>query len=204
MQKISDGTFRYSIFPTLVYVVECHDLIDDVTKAWEEVDWSETYRSSHSDSYSSKIPIFGIDKNIDLIQKFEEKINQTLSELRYSNQFKMTTSWFTKTRPYKGIGRHNHTNSFWSSVYYFRDDCGYLSFQKDMNSITVPSMNEDPELKMFGDISFPAKKGVLLLFPSYLPHYVEINNFDKERFSLAMNFMPFGRCGVADSTYDYK
>ena len=72
-----------------------------------------------------------------------------------------------------------------------------------MNSITVPSMNEDPELKMFGDISFPAKKGVLLLFPSYLPHYVEINNFDKERFSLAMNFMPFGRCGVADSTYDY-
>ena len=57
MQKINDGTFRYSIFPTLVYVVECYDLIDDVKKACEEVDWSETYRSSHSDSYSSKIPI---------------------------------------------------------------------------------------------------------------------------------------------------
>ena len=204
MPRINDSTIRFSIFPTLVYAVECFDLIDDVKNACDSVDWSETYRSSHSDSYSSKIPIFGIDNNIDLVQKIEQSGNYTLIELGYTNQLQMTTNWFTKTSPYKGIGRHNHTNSFWSSVYYFDDDCGYLSFTKDMNAITVPTTNDNPELKMFGDISFPAKKGTLLLFPSYLPHYVEINNFDKERFSLAMNFMPVGRCGVADSTYDYK
>ena len=60
MPLIKDSTIRFSIFPTLVYVVECFDLIDDVKNACDSVDWSETYRSSHSDSYSSKIPIFGI------------------------------------------------------------------------------------------------------------------------------------------------
>ena len=32
----------------------------------------------------------------------------------------------------------------------------------------------------------------------------EQDNIDEPRYSLAMNYMPIGRCGDDDSTYDYR
>ena len=39
------------------------------------------------------------------------------------------------------------------------------------------------------------KEGDLILFPSWVPHYVDKNNTDKERISLAFNTFPIGEMG---------
>ena len=46
--------------------------------------------------------------------------------------------------------------------------------------------------------------GKLILFPSDMEHYVSENQSGRDRYSLAMNFMPDGLCSWYDSEYDYK
>ena len=188
---------RHKIFPTLVYTLDCSDLIEPVQKLLDSIKWEDEFQGQSDDLYI-------LQKDTDLSKDFVKRVNSTLSEINYSSSLQMTTSWFNKTYVFNGIGRHIHTNSFWSSVFYFEENCGDLFFNKDHSAITVPVTKENVELQMFGEMSFPAEKGTLILFPSYLPHYVEQDNIDEPRYSLAMNYMPIRRCGDDDSTYDYR
>ena len=189
---------RYNIFPTLVYVLNLSDLIEPVKDLMKSVTWKDEVNGGQSKN------VHILDSNKILLKQFENKVNDTLSEIQYDVPLQLTTSWFTKTKPYGRIGMHTHTNSMWSSVYYFDDDCGYLSFTKDAPQINVDFQNKDHNLQMFGDVKFPASKGSMILFPSSLTHHLDVNDFDKYRYSFAMNFMPIGLCRHADSTYEYK
>ena len=116
---------RYNIFPTLVYVLNLSDLIEPVKDLMKSVTWKDEVNGGQSKN------VHILDSNNTLSKQFENKVNDTLSELQYDVPLQITTSWFTKTKPHGRIGMHTHTNSMWSSVYYFDDDCGYLSFTKD-------------------------------------------------------------------------
>ena len=187
---------RFNIFPTLVYIVDCSDLIEPVKDLLKSVTWNDDWNGQSEDVHI-------LNSEPKLAEEFESRVNLSLSELQYELPLKLSTSWFTKTIPYGSIGRHNHSNSFWSTVYYFDDDCGKLSFTKDVPAINVNFHNQDHSTQMYGEVKFPAKKGHILLFPSSLHHHLEINNFDKERYSLAMNFMPSGMVHSQDSSYHY-
>ena len=52
-------------------------------------------------------------------QCIEDKVNESLSEIQYEVPFKMTTCWFNRVRVNHSLREHYHTNSFWSSVFYF-------------------------------------------------------------------------------------
>ena len=110
-------THRFNIFPTLVYIVDCSDLIEPVKDLLKSVTWNDDWNGQ-----SENVHI--LNSQPKLIEEFQNRVNLSLSELKYELPLKLTTSWFTKTTPYGSIGRHNHSNSFWSTVYYFNDDCG--------------------------------------------------------------------------------
>ena len=179
------------------YIVDCSDLIEPVLNLSKSVVWNDNWRGQ-----SENVHILNSEPK--LVEEFENRVNLSLSELQYELPLKLSTSWFTKTIPYGSIGRHNHSNSFWSTVYYFDDDCGKLSFTKDVPAINVNFHNQDHSTQMYGEVKFPAKRGHMLLFPSSLHHHLEINNFDKERYSLAMNFMPSGMVHSQDSSYYFN
>ena len=80
---------------------------------------------------------------------------------------------------------------------------GQTSYRLSHPAINVNFHNKDHSTQMYGEVKFPAKKGHMLLFPSSLHHHLEINNFDKERYSLALNFMPSGMIHSQDSSYYY-
>ena len=188
---------RFNIFPTLVYYVNCSDLIDPVKEILKSVKWNDDWTGQSQDLYVLK-------SNPKIAKVFEDRVNSALSEIQYCLPFKLTTSWFSKTKPYGSITRHNHTNSFWSAVYYFHDNCGNLSFTKDVPAINVDFKSKEHTTQMYGETMFPAKKGHILLFPSTLHHHLAVNNFDKDRFSLAMNFMPSGMHHGHDSSYYFN
>ena len=192
---------RFNIFPSLVYLVDCDELIDDVKSACENYDWNDTL-SNEGSNLSSKKNILE-QEYINLVKLFEDKVNLTLDEIGYDNKFQLTNSWFTKTEPSSQIIRHNHNNSLWSSVFYFDDNCGHLTFYKNSPAIYIVPDNANPDLLMYGAVHFPCVKGKMLLFPSELDHAVMNNNSNRVRHSLAMNFMPRGLCGFGDSSYFY-
>tara|TARA_Y100001951_G_C11248245_1_gene244750 strand:+ start:340 stop:969 length:630 start_codon:yes stop_codon:yes gene_type:complete len=195
---------RFKLFPSLVYVVDCSELIDDVKKACDEVDWDNDSRVNPDGSNISSIKhALQVGNYSHLIEKFEKKLNDTISELNYDNRMELTTSWFTKTPPNKMITTHYHTNSLWSGVFYY-EDSDHITLSKGPNQIFARSRVQEPELMMCGDIHFPAMKGKMIIFPSNLLHHVKANKTEKIRYSLAMNFMPVGISGCGDSIYYYS
>ena len=199
MKKFNNGDSRVCIFPSILYVLECSDLVDDVKEILDDdVEWSESpIHGQTKDLYILK------NKSPELVKAFEDRINLVLEECNFQNTFQMTTSWFTRIAPYGHIESHRHGNCMWSSVFYFEEECGALTFVKDSQSIHVPQDNPESDLAMSGDVTFPCEKGRLLLFPSHLHHKLALNNRSDIRYSMAMNYMPKGKVTLGDSSFNY-
>jgi len=190
---------RVPIFPTLVYDISFEYFVDDVLKIFEKVEWN---KDNPKVSKNHNV----LSKNKNLVKKIETVVNETLSEIGYNLPLKMTTSWFTRTKPNYAIEKHYHTNSFWSGVFYFQDNCSPLIFETKVPQINISSNPKSIDLVMQGSIGFSAKYGHMLLFPSYIEHYTDLNNMSEDRYSLAMNFMPNGLASPStssDSSYYY-
>ena len=41
MKKLEDGTLQFSIFPTIIHVLDFFDLVDDVEKICNGVEWTK-------------------------------------------------------------------------------------------------------------------------------------------------------------------
>ncbi len=175
------------LFPTILYDLDCSELIDETLEVLDKVEWSGDISKS----------IFILEEYEDLTKKFEYVLNKSVEVMEYILPFKMSTSWFTKSFIRSGIRDHHHSNSFLSSCFYMHDNCGFIDLYKDEFGITVP--NKFPD-----SIKYPCKKGHMIIFPSSLKHCVESKDEDGIRYSLAMNYMPKGLCLDADSTYNYK
>ena len=188
---------RIQLYPTLIYDVECPELIDDVLKEFSKVKWKDDWANIND-------TVFTLSNNKTLVKKIENVVNETLSEIKYTVPLKMSTSWFTRIPP-GDVGRnHYHTNSFYSGIFYFQDFNSNLVVSKQNPQIHVPFKTKDFGLVSSGDVALKAEKGHMILIPGDIRHWVEQNTNNRDRHSLAMNFMPKGFCHAEDSSYNYK
>jgi uncharacterized protein (TIGR02466 family) len=112
---------------------------------------------------------------------------------------RITQSWLNKNKPQEFHPQHLHPNSYLSGVFY-------------INCLPNDGINfTNRTLGNYNSIKFPVKKntawntegaminikeGDLILFPSWMPHYVGVNETkDKERISLSFNTFPIGELG---------
>ena len=191
---------RTAIFPTLIYDVNCSHLNDDVLKIFKTTGIIEENFRWNSETHD----FYVISKNKKLVRNIESIVNELLSEIGYICPFKMTTSWFTHIEPGRRVDPHHHCNSVWSAVFYFYSDCSALIFEKDKPNISVKYKPKDYDLVIDGCLGFRAKHGQMLVFPSHLRHYSDLNATNENRYSLAMNFMPYGYAKSNDSSYRYR
>ena len=188
---------RVQLFPTLIYDVECPELIDDVLKEFSKVKWKNNWVNVND-------TVFTLDNNKTLVKKIENVVNETLSEIEYTVPLKMSTSWFTRISPGDMGRNHYHTNSFYSGIFYFQDCNSNLVVSKQNPQIHVPFKTKNFGLISSGDVALKADKGHMILIPGDIRHYIEQNLKGENRNSLAMNFMPIGFCHESDSSYNYK
>jgi hypothetical protein len=188
---------KVRLFPTLIYFVDCPQLINPVKREFKKSIWKD-------DSVTTNDTFFTLQNNKNLVQKIEKIVNDALSEIKYVVPLKMTTSWFTRVLPGKEGRNHYHVNSFWSAIFYFQDNNSKLVVAKELPQITVPWLTEDLGLMPAGDVGLDAKKGQMILIPGNIRHYIQENKNSTNRNSLAMNFMPSGFCHFEDSSYNYK
>tara|TARA_X000000368_G_C22973626_1_gene686639 strand:+ start:53 stop:640 length:588 start_codon:yes stop_codon:yes gene_type:complete len=187
------------VFPTLIFNIDCSELISEVVDILETIEWKN---KNHNDSSKD---FFILSKHLELSKKFDDKVNICLSELEYAIPFKMASSWFTRTKPNQSVMEHKHTNSVWSSVFYFQDNVSNIVFRKrELPMIDVKFSNHNPSTIPYGVCESAADKGSMVVFPSDLYHSTNTNKTDTYRYSLAMNFMPDGMCYDNDSSYYYQ
>ena len=196
------------LFPTLVYQIDASELIEPSVKVLNEL-----LKPKNKKKWTFKVNNATYDKFIlkddeELRIAFQEKINTCTSVLEYKNGFKMTTSWWTRTAPGEIVQKHKHANCFFSAVFYPYANAAPLVLE----SFAIPPMI-DPEFKCldplmipYGNVEISPPAGSMLVFPSSMYHWTKRNETRKDRFSLAMNFMPAGFVGAEnrDSTYNYQ
>ena len=116
--------------------------------------------SEISDSYYviNDYPILGIE----IIKIFQQ---YTVDVLKLSNQFTISTSWFTRTKPGDVCRFHRHLNSFYSGLYYFDDyeensgDICFLNPKMPLNNfLIVPDKKEDCNINNSNEVTLRLRK----------------------------------------------
>lgn len=122
-------------------------------------------------------------------------------EMKYINEFKITTSWFTQVDKEESSQFHNHQNCFISGVLYLQTfkNCGEIQFQDFSDDRFQLSVYESNVLNSKG-WAYEPKDGLILFFPSEVRHKIGKNNSGQTRHSLAFNLIPVGLIG--DETED--
>ena len=124
----------------------------------------------------------------------------------YRNDFKITTSWVTRTKKGCQSTLHLHKNSFYSGIFYYgkySDKSGGIEFMSPLHEYSDFSLESHPPgIHSADNHQFCPKHNLLLFFPSYLKHRIMYHADNTTRYSLAFNIVPTGLYGVSDAQYN--
>lgn len=109
-----------------------------------------------------------------------------------TDAFLITGCWINIRPPAHDHPAHTHPNNYLSGCYYVNTpeggDCIVFRDPKmETNIIAPPLTREDQENSR--TIMVPVRSGMVVLFPSWLPHLVPPNQGNIERVSIAFNIM---------------
>lgn len=131
-----------------------------------------------------------------------------ISDLGYTRNFKMSTSWFTVMNPGDEGHEHLHQNSFYSGIYYYdeyEEECGSIKFESPVTQLCKLYVTPNNYNEVNGHAAIVApKKNLLIFFPSYIYHKVNRHTGTKPRYSVAFNFIPTSEFGSGDSSIDFS
>ena len=197
-----------TIFPKTLGVFNLghsKDELENIIKKLNKLDTSNAKATQkNNEDYSNYLHV-SFDKYIlNKMPKLKKKVmncfNQYKEIYKYINDFQMTTSWISKTSKGQSSFPHNHRNCMYSGVYYPKIDSKsaaiyFDDFTDNRFRLGVKEWNEYNAK----EICFRPKSDTLLIFPSELYHIVGTHNSDMIRYCIAMNFIPVGKLGDADS-----
>ena len=120
----------------------------------------------------------------------------------YTNEFEITTSWFTRATKGQSSNFHNHSNCMISAVLYLQtsENSGDIMF-KSFADKRYNLVKNDYNLYNSTEWGVKPVDGLLVIFPSEVYHKITENKSDTTRYSLAFNLIPTGALGVG-SPYD--
>tara|TARA_B100000686_G_C16711453_1_gene929398 strand:+ start:649 stop:1251 length:603 start_codon:yes stop_codon:yes gene_type:complete len=107
-----------------------------------------------------------------------------------NQKIKITNMWSIINNKNASNARHIHSNNYISAAYYIKapTGCGNIIFYDPRNEVVFrhPKINKTNNLNS-NVFSIEPKDGLLVLFPSYLHHSVDLNNSDDERIVISFN-----------------
>ena len=118
----------------------------------------------------------------DLFTQIDFKVAQF-----YKRPLKLQSYWVNKNNKHNYNKPHNHPGCFMSGVYYVSvpEKSGAITFHAPYSDLVSSFMVE----KDFPDLYIiKPKTNMLLLFPSWLKHSVEMSKSSKPRVSIAFNY----------------
>ena len=187
------------------------------SKVEDETVLNEIEKISKTEKYTQVVDDDVNDSGIDVrvLEKIPSSKNYLLDScynlfqntLKYPCQFEITTSWFTRSRKGAGSRSHKHTNCFYSAVLYFgeyeEETVGQIEFSSPIDSYFNYSITPT-EWNIFNSKTWSIKPqhGLLIFFPSFLPHRIKPHKSKNIRRSLAFNVIPVGEYGEYDSLFN--
>lgn len=129
-----------------------------------------------------------------LINIVETKFNEIHKKIGlFENQFHIVSeAWVNINNNVNIDSVHSHPGRVFSAVYYLeaQENCGDLIFtnpNKTLSHVIHPTLISSYNCFNEHNHRVVPVTGLLVIFPSYLEHYVRINMSGKDRISIAMN-----------------
>lgn len=185
---------RDNLFPTDVYIVD--ELIEN-NYLYKLKEFIINSKNDFRSRWQSQPKLF----NEPLFEKFTNKILQfsklvlDTKEVEF-DAFEITDMWANILQPNTGHKAHTHPNNYFSGVFYVQSEedvnIRFLDPRPGANVINPKSKNFNKYNSQ--EWSIGSKTNRVILFPSWLPHYVP-TNMDKLRISISFNIMLKGYIG---------
>jgi len=188
------------LFKTPVYskkiVLESNKLLNYCLNIYKNY---EGTINSNRGGWQSNNLIFGDNKfkkpfNI-LFEIVKKEVNIFFKQLSFSGKLKISNIWINVNSQNNFNILHHHPNSIISGVYYLKVPLNsgklvflhpsYQTFMYDWNNCNTNGFNHYNSSKF----EIEPKKDFLILFPSWLNHYVEPNNNKDLRISISFNMI---------------
>ena len=127
------------------------------------------------------------------INSISANLNEAFSDMGWdikNQEVKVTSMWSVINKKNASNTRHIHSNNYISAAYYVKspENSGDIVFH-DPRSVTTfryPKISERNTLNS-NVFSIKPKEGLLVLFPSYLYHSVDLNRTEEERIVISFN-----------------
>ena len=205
MNKISIAP----LFATVLYISILEDLdLTKINKLIKKMDFKKAGGKPGRDvdniSDISQDKQILNNKSFKFLKKIIEKEFNTYKNnvLQYHNtDFKITTSWITRSQPSQSSNYHNHSNCMYSGILYLATpiNCGGISFLNYFDKETIKIIPTKYTLHNAKELTFNPKAKTICFFPSEIHHKILPNHSNEVRLSLAFNFFPSGQLGNSDS-----
>ena len=106
----------------------------------------------------------------------------------------ITSMWANVLKPGESHRPHTHANNYLSGVFYVNNNKTNIFFTDPRPQAGVIQLHSNNyNYSNSSDYWYPATANSLLLFPSWLEHYVHTNSSTENRVSIAFNLMLKGR-----------
>ncbi len=125
-----------------------------------------------------------------LLEKIALIIPAILKDLGVCKELHLTNAWININPKNSSNKVHIHAKSMLSGVYYVsaNKDSGDIVFYNDDKLNMIYSMFVDTNNKnTCSSIKYKPETNKIILFPSWIPHGVDINNSKEDRISIAFN-----------------
>tara|TARA_B100000579_G_C22436888_1_gene668024 strand:- start:21 stop:623 length:603 start_codon:yes stop_codon:yes gene_type:complete len=127
------------------------------------------------------------------LNSISSDLNKVFEDMGWDLQkqkIKVTSMWSIINKKNSSNARHIHSNNYISAAYYVKapKNCGNIIFYDPRSEAVFrhPIINKPNKLNT-NSFSIEPKEGLLVLFPSYLNHSVDLNNSDEERMVISFN-----------------
>jgi len=131
----------------------------------------------------------------DKILEYSKNVFDKL-ELKYDS-FRITDMWSNVLKPGETHRPHTHSNNMLSGVYYVDavETSGIIfTDPRPQAGVIQPDVNKQI-LDNASIVKYDSATNRMILFPSWLQHYVPVNETNKNRISIAFNIMFKGLVG---------
>lgn len=170
-----------NIFPTRIWGFILND------HKYQSADYIEAIENIEKTEPSVKKSNFGgyqTHDNLHTIPVFREYVSaiQNIASKCIENPVKITEMWGNVNYKYCHNGAHTHGGAL-SGVFYLKApaNCGRLM-------LCNPAVRSDGQYIRHPNYPIVPENFALILFPSWLEHYVEPNLSDEKRISISFNF----------------
>ena len=181
----------HKCFPTIIYEFD-YEPTDRVMME----SYIRQVRKNHE--YHTNDDLMMLSYFSNLRSKVYEISEQYLDDLQYEfESLEITGMWGNVLNPGETHPPHTHSNNFLSGVFYLESDAEtgiIFSDPRPAADVLVPrkkiKTNENSNL-----LSYISKQNRLIIFPSWLVHWVPINKSKRDRISISFNIQIKGQVG---------